>query len=153
MTCVVGVDLRSSKICELGLLNYKAKHVFYPSEKRRFRCRDDYYWASIFQVIIAFYTWLSSLWVAVLYVKFRKDHGFSWFHIVNHMWLGLAEISRTLLDSYIVRLSIIFFVWIQIWDMVSHNLWFRSWSMHMLNMWNSSKQDLMWAIGEMLICY
>lgn len=107
MTYVVGVDIRSSKICELGLLNYKAKHVFYPSEERRFRCRDDYYWASIFQVIIAFYTWLSSLWVTILYVKFRKDHGFSWFHIVNHMWLGLTEISRTLLDSYIVRLSMV----------------------------------------------
>ncbi|XP_078163351.1 exopolysaccharide production negative regulator [Carex rostrata] len=52
-TCKIlssSVDIRSSKICELGLLNYKAKHVFYPSEKRRFRCRDDYYWASIFQV-------------------------------------------------------------------------------------------------------
>ncbi|KAF8651815.1 hypothetical protein HU200_063338 [Digitaria exilis] len=44
-----GVDLRSSKVCELGLLNYRAKHVFYPSTKRRFRCHDDY-WASIFQV-------------------------------------------------------------------------------------------------------
>nr|CAB3488152.1 unnamed protein product [Digitaria exilis] len=27
-----------------------AKHVFYPSTKRRFRCHDDYYWASVFQV-------------------------------------------------------------------------------------------------------
>lgn len=44
------VDLRSSKICELGLLNYKAKRVFYPSERRKFRCRYDYYWASIFKV-------------------------------------------------------------------------------------------------------
>ncbi|XP_020084202.1 uncharacterized protein LOC109707379 [Ananas comosus] len=44
------IDLRSSKVCELGLLNYNAKHVFYPSEKRKFRCRDDYYWASVFQV-------------------------------------------------------------------------------------------------------
>ncbi|XP_072961724.1 uncharacterized protein [Typha angustifolia] len=44
------VDLRSSKVCELGLLNYKAKHVFYPLESRRFQCRDDYYWASVFQV-------------------------------------------------------------------------------------------------------
>lgn len=77
ITYVVGVDIRSSKICELGFLNYKAKHVFYPSEKRRFRCRDDYYWASIFQVIIAFHTWLNSLWVAILYVKFRLDRGFS----------------------------------------------------------------------------
>jgi hypothetical protein len=44
------VDIRSSKVCELGLLNYKAKHVFYPSEKKKFRCRYDYYWASVFQV-------------------------------------------------------------------------------------------------------
>ncbi|XP_074264638.1 uncharacterized protein LOC141587109 [Silene latifolia] len=44
------VDLRTSKICELGLLNYKAKRVFYPSERRKFRCRYDYYWASIFKV-------------------------------------------------------------------------------------------------------
>ncbi|TVU15886.1 hypothetical protein EJB05_39429, partial [Eragrostis curvula] len=45
-----GVDLRSSKVCELGLLNYRAKHVFYPSSNRKFRCHDDYYWASVFQV-------------------------------------------------------------------------------------------------------
>ncbi|KAL8209939.1 hypothetical protein R6Q57_006671 [Mikania cordata] len=44
------VDLRSAKVCELGLLNYKAKHVFYPSEKKKFRCRHDYYWASVFEV-------------------------------------------------------------------------------------------------------
>lgn len=45
-----GVDLKSAKVCELGLLNYKAKHVFYPSEKKKFRCRYDYYWASVFEV-------------------------------------------------------------------------------------------------------
>ncbi|XP_034888320.1 uncharacterized protein [Populus alba] len=44
------VDLRSSKICELGLLNYKAKHVFYPNNRSKFRCRYDYYWASVFEV-------------------------------------------------------------------------------------------------------
>ncbi|KAK9276048.1 hypothetical protein L1049_005579 [Liquidambar formosana] len=44
------VDLRSSKVCELGLLNYKAKHVFYPFERKKFRCRYDYYWASVFKV-------------------------------------------------------------------------------------------------------
>ncbi|XP_059657009.1 uncharacterized protein LOC132303669 [Cornus florida] len=44
------VDLRSSKVCELGLLNYKAKHVFYPFERKKFRCRHDYYWASVFKV-------------------------------------------------------------------------------------------------------
>lgn len=45
-----GVDLRSSKVCELGLLNYKAKHVLYPFERKKFRCHHDYYWASIFKV-------------------------------------------------------------------------------------------------------
>ncbi|XP_057964424.1 uncharacterized protein LOC131155367 [Malania oleifera] len=45
-----GVDLRSAKVCELGLLNYKAKHVFYPYERKKFRCHYDYYWASIFKV-------------------------------------------------------------------------------------------------------
>ncbi|XP_010255761.1 PREDICTED: uncharacterized protein LOC104596357 isoform X2 [Nelumbo nucifera] len=45
-----GVDLRSSKVCELGLLNYNAKHVFYPLERRKFRCHYDYYWASVFKV-------------------------------------------------------------------------------------------------------
>ncbi|XWS49347.1 hypothetical protein CRYUN_Cryun13aG0156000 [Craigia yunnanensis] len=44
------VDIRSSKICELGLLNYKAKHVFYPLERSKFRCRYDYYWTSVFKV-------------------------------------------------------------------------------------------------------
>ncbi|KAK8360873.1 hypothetical protein V6Z11_A03G001200 [Gossypium hirsutum] len=44
------VDIRSSKVCELGLLNYKAKHVFYPFERSKFRCRYDYYWTSVFKV-------------------------------------------------------------------------------------------------------
>ncbi|KAL3645788.1 hypothetical protein CASFOL_010968 [Castilleja foliolosa] len=44
------VDLRSSKVCELGLLNYKAKHVFYPYERKKYRCHYDYYWASVFKV-------------------------------------------------------------------------------------------------------
>ncbi|KAL3330776.1 hypothetical protein AABB24_034548 [Solanum stoloniferum] len=44
------VDLRSSQVCELGLLNYKAKHVLYPSERKKFRCHYDYYWASVFKV-------------------------------------------------------------------------------------------------------
>lgn len=49
-----GVDIRSSKVCELGLLNYKAKHVFYPLERSRFRCRYDYYWTSVFKVKLIF---------------------------------------------------------------------------------------------------
>ncbi|XVF13751.1 hypothetical protein REPUB_Repub08aG0234600 [Reevesia pubescens] len=44
------VDIRSSKVCELGLLNNKAKHVFYHFERRKFRCRYDYYWTSVFKV-------------------------------------------------------------------------------------------------------
>ncbi|XP_031104465.1 uncharacterized protein LOC116007942 isoform X1 [Ipomoea triloba] len=44
------VDLRSSKVCELGLLNYKAKNVLYPYERKKFRCHYDYYWASVFKV-------------------------------------------------------------------------------------------------------
>ncbi|XP_051119796.1 uncharacterized protein LOC127243683 isoform X2 [Andrographis paniculata] len=44
------VDLRSSKVCELGLLNYKAKNVFYPLDRKRYRCHYDYYWASVFKV-------------------------------------------------------------------------------------------------------
>ncbi|KAL9996490.1 hypothetical protein Hdeb2414_s0698g00936841 [Helianthus debilis subsp. tardiflorus] len=44
------VDIRSAKVCELGLLNHTLKHVFYPSAKKKFRCRYDYYWASVFEV-------------------------------------------------------------------------------------------------------
>ncbi|ESQ55457.1 hypothetical protein EUTSA_v10025843mg [Eutrema salsugineum] len=44
------VDLRSSKVCGIGLLNIKAQHVFYPFERDKFRCRYDYYWASVFKV-------------------------------------------------------------------------------------------------------
>ncbi|KAL2472223.1 hypothetical protein Adt_40359 [Abeliophyllum distichum] len=44
------VDLRSSKVCELGLLNYKAKYVFYPFESKKYRCHYDYYWASVVKV-------------------------------------------------------------------------------------------------------
>ncbi|GAV68479.1 hypothetical protein CFOL_v3_11982 [Cephalotus follicularis] len=45
-----GVDIRSSKVCEVGMLNYKAKNVLYPFQATKFRCRFDYYWASIFEV-------------------------------------------------------------------------------------------------------
>ncbi|XP_042429773.1 uncharacterized protein LOC122016513 isoform X1 [Zingiber officinale] len=46
-----GVDVRTSKICELGILNYRAKRVLYPSEKNtRFPCHYDYYWSAIFEV-------------------------------------------------------------------------------------------------------
>ncbi|GAB4834821.1 hypothetical protein Ancab_033089 [Ancistrocladus abbreviatus] len=54
------VDLRSSKVCELGLLNFKAKRVFYPSEKRKFRCHYDYYWASVFKVNESYNCWYTA---------------------------------------------------------------------------------------------
>ncbi|XP_061366104.1 uncharacterized protein LOC133309354 [Gastrolobium bilobum] len=45
-----GVDIRSSKICELGMLNHKVKDIFHHFERSKFRCRYDYYWASVFKV-------------------------------------------------------------------------------------------------------
>ncbi|XP_065877963.1 uncharacterized protein [Euphorbia lathyris] len=51
------VDLKSSKVCELGLLNFKAKRVFYPFEGSKFRCRYDYYWASVFEVNKTYDCW------------------------------------------------------------------------------------------------
>ncbi|KAG0462270.1 hypothetical protein HPP92_020746 [Vanilla planifolia] len=44
------VDIKFSRVCDLGFLNYKARNVFYPSKRTRFRCHDDYYWASVFRV-------------------------------------------------------------------------------------------------------
>ncbi|CAM8944315.1 unnamed protein product [Rhodiola kirilowii] len=44
------VDIRSANVCEVGLLSYEARHLFYPSERKKFRCRHDYYWASVFVV-------------------------------------------------------------------------------------------------------
>ncbi|CAA3016034.1 uncharacterized protein LOC111387337 [Olea europaea subsp. europaea] len=44
------VDLRSSKVCELGLLNYKANYVFYAFESKKYLCHYDYYWASVLKV-------------------------------------------------------------------------------------------------------
>lgn len=44
------VDLRSSKVCELGLLNYKAKYVLYPFASKKYRCHYDYYWASVLKI-------------------------------------------------------------------------------------------------------
>lgn len=38
-------------MCGIGLLNIKAQHVFYPFERDKFRCRYDYYWASVFKVV------------------------------------------------------------------------------------------------------
>lgn len=44
------VDIKSSSVCEFGFLNFKARHALYPKEKTTFRCHDDYYWASVFEV-------------------------------------------------------------------------------------------------------
>lgn len=45
-----GVDLRSSKVCAHGSIDYKVNNVFYSLDKKRVRCRDDYYWTSVFKV-------------------------------------------------------------------------------------------------------
>ncbi|CAN0906711.1 hypothetical protein LINGRAHAP2_LOCUS24414, partial [Linum grandiflorum] len=45
-----GVDLRSSKVCEAGFLTQKTANVFHPFDRNKFRCRYDYYWASVFEV-------------------------------------------------------------------------------------------------------
>lgn len=65
---LAGVDFQYAKLCELGLLNYKTKHVFYPFEKKKFRCRYDYYWASIFEVILT-----STFFILHYYKKWNSD--------------------------------------------------------------------------------
>ncbi|XP_057478699.1 uncharacterized protein LOC130766039 [Actinidia eriantha] len=77
------VDLRSSKVCELGLLNYKAKHVFYPFEGKKFRCRHDYYWASVFEVEYKYHSGETQLALAeapneALPVDCRPNFGVAW---------------------------------------------------------------------------
>ncbi|KAG6506993.1 hypothetical protein ZIOFF_032327 [Zingiber officinale] len=47
---LAGVDLKASKVCQLGTLNHKANGAFYHLKKATFRCHYDYYWASIFEV-------------------------------------------------------------------------------------------------------
>ncbi|KAB2070511.1 hypothetical protein ERO13_A08G150100v2 [Gossypium hirsutum] len=78
------VDIRSSKVCELGLLNYKAKHVFYSSENSKFRCRYDYYWTSVFKVEYTDHS-LDQMQLALteapneaLPVSCRPDFGVAW---------------------------------------------------------------------------
>lgn len=74
----------SSKVCELGLLNYRAKHVFYPSSNRKFRCHDDYYWASVFEVeYTEYFSGQTSYAVAeapkeALPLNCRPDFGVAW---------------------------------------------------------------------------
>ncbi|PPR94588.1 hypothetical protein GOBAR_AA26087 [Gossypium barbadense] len=84
MIPVTGVDIRSSKVCELGLLNYKAKHVFYSSENSKFRCRYDYYWTSVFKVEYTDHS-LDQMQLALteapneaLPVSCRPDFGVAW---------------------------------------------------------------------------
>ncbi|PWA45742.1 hypothetical protein CTI12_AA519270 [Artemisia annua] len=43
------VDLTAVKFDEIGHLNYKANHVFYPPEKKKFKWLCAYYWASVFE--------------------------------------------------------------------------------------------------------
>ncbi|TYG58123.1 hypothetical protein ES288_D08G197200v1 [Gossypium darwinii] len=78
------VDIRSSKVCELGLLNYKTKHVFYSSENSKFRCRYDYYWTSVFKVEYTDHS-LGQMQLALteapneaLPVSCRPDFGVAW---------------------------------------------------------------------------
>lgn len=66
---ITGVDIRSSKVCELGLLNYKAKDVFHHFERSKFRCRYDYYWASVFKVIIT----CCHFWYCLLFFIKRRN--------------------------------------------------------------------------------
>ncbi|KAF6170201.1 hypothetical protein GIB67_038734 [Kingdonia uniflora] len=44
------VDIRTAKVCESGFYNYIAENVFYTLKRRKFPCRSDYYWASVFKV-------------------------------------------------------------------------------------------------------
>ncbi|KAF6148309.1 hypothetical protein GIB67_025528, partial [Kingdonia uniflora] len=44
------VDIRTTKVCESGFYNYMAENVLYTLKRRKFPCRSDYYWASVFKV-------------------------------------------------------------------------------------------------------
>lgn len=44
------VDLRSTKVCQMGLLNFNSKNVLLSTGNSRYRCYYDYYWASVFKV-------------------------------------------------------------------------------------------------------
>ncbi|PWA80421.1 hypothetical protein CTI12_AA196750 [Artemisia annua] len=44
-------SLRAVKLNKIGLLNYKARHIFYSPEKMKFRWRCHYYRASVFQIL------------------------------------------------------------------------------------------------------
>jgi hypothetical protein len=65
-------------------LNYRAKHVFYPSSNRKFRCHDDYYWASVFEVeYTEYFSGQTSYAVAeapkeALPLNCRPDFGVAW---------------------------------------------------------------------------
>ncbi|KAF6144095.1 hypothetical protein GIB67_007556, partial [Kingdonia uniflora] len=46
-----GVDIRTAKVCESGFYNYIGENVFYTLKRRKFPCRSDYYWASVFKFL------------------------------------------------------------------------------------------------------
>lgn len=97
-----GVDLRSSKICELGLLNYKAKRVFYPSERRKFRCRYDYYWASIFKVVL-----LSEPFCKLRFLEFwiLASHSFCGWYILLEPSVPLTSSKLLFYKSSVICLK------------------------------------------------
>lgn len=76
--CFAGIDIRSSKICELGLFDHKAKNLFNPFEGNRY----DYYWASVFKVIIScrlrvciIYVLSDALCIVFLLSLLMQNHG------------------------------------------------------------------------------
>ncbi|KAH7576482.1 hypothetical protein JRO89_XS01G0080000 [Xanthoceras sorbifolium] len=90
------VDIRSSKVCELGVLNYKAKRVFYPFERSKFRCRYDYYWACVFKVML-FRLVIVALESAMYFLSLIPMYHFNKFqveytdHSIGQTRLALAE--------------------------------------------------------------
>lgn len=92
----VAVDLRSSKVCGIGLLNIKAQHVFYPFERDKFRCRYDYYWASVFKVASLI---LSSLWICLQQFLTVYIISQTMFHFPNHICLLLISKRHILISS------------------------------------------------------
>lgn len=94
-----GVDIRSSKVCELGVLNYKAKRVFYPFERSKFRCRYDYYWASVFKV---------NAWALIKFIGF--DHYNSFKKTCNFSVVTNYKFSLLLQHVYVLILRVVFTV-------------------------------------------
>ncbi|KAG6503615.1 hypothetical protein ZIOFF_035931 [Zingiber officinale] len=82
---LAGVDLKASKVCQLGTLNHKANGAFYHLKKATFRCHYDYYWASIFEVITYLSTDMQVEWHVLnnlLQVQFEEYFSGQIFHAV-----------------------------------------------------------------------